>query len=132
MPSHIFSEKEDDSPVQPPAASRHPPAARRPPGTAKCVIRTALFDKRQTDVLKGIIFNRLPNATRALTNRAKLGIVVSQFHRFRQIISDYDVFISEMSQVIYTMMNRGYTRRSLVKKFRGCDVRIPGMHAVAV
>ncbi len=99
-------------------------------GTAKYVIRTALFDKRQTDVFKGFVFNRFPHITSALTDRAKLGIVVSQFHRFRMIISDYHVFISEMSRVIYAMMNRGYTRRSLVRKFRGVLPMWPNLYHV--
>ncbi len=51
--------------------------------TTKSVIRTALHDKRQTDVFKGFVFHRFPHVTSALTDRAKFGIVVSQFHRFR-------------------------------------------------
>lgn len=94
-----------------------------------CPIRQAA-NKRQTDVFKGFVFNRFPHITSALTDRAKLGIVVSQFHRFRRIISDYDVFISEMSQVIYVMMNRGYTRRSLVRKFRGVLRMWPNLYHV--
>ena len=81
------------------------------------IIKTALFDKRRTDVFQGFIFNRFPHVTSALTDRAKLGIVVSQFHRFRRILTDYDKFVTEMSQVIFIMIHRGYTKHSLMQNF---------------
>ena len=82
------------------------------------IIKTALFDKRRTDVFQGMIFNRFPHVTSALTDRAKLGIVVSQFHRFRRILTDYDNFVTEMSQVMFIMIHRGYTKHSLMQKLR--------------
>ena len=87
-------------------------------GPPRLIIKTALFDKRQTEIFQGFVFNRFPHVTSALTDRAKLGIVVSQFHRFRRIISDYEHFITEMSEVIFIMIYRGYTRRSLMNKLR--------------
>ncbi len=88
-------------------------------GAPRLTIKTALSDKRQTDVFQGFILNTFPHVTRALTDRAKLGIIVSQFHRFRRIISDYDDhFVTGMSQVIFILMNRGYATRLLMRKFR--------------
>jgi len=88
-------------------------------------VGTTLFDKRWSYTFDIIKF---PHATSKLSARSKYGIVTSQFHRFRRILTDFDDFCKSNASVISDLRHRGYDTQRCILKLASLLRSYPGIY----
>ena len=69
---------------------------------------TTLFDKRTVPPLNALTIVRFPHISSHISDLAKYGIVVSQFHRFFSIIMRRSNFIHSIVDVVHALYMKGY------------------------
>ena len=71
-------------------------------------LATTLFDKRTVYPLTKLRIIRFPHISSHISDLAKYGIVVSQFHRFYSIIMRRSSFIHAVADVVQALHVKGY------------------------
>ena len=71
-------------------------------------LATSLFDKRTVYPLTKLRIIRFPHISSHISDLAKYGIVISQFHRFCSIIMRGSNFIHAVADVVQALHVKGY------------------------
>ena len=82
------------------------------------VVRTHLYDKRRQDCYADIPIVQYTHITSNLSTSCVYNILVSQLHRFMQIITDVHNYSKEVGICIGKLMHNGYCLRPLMQKLR--------------
>jgi hypothetical protein len=93
---------------------------------------TELHDKRRGELYADVHFMRFPDINSLLTRSSKLGILNSQFHRYRRLITSYPNFVAEMALLLTFMVRaRHYPEQQLIKRLNRCCHTTSGLFAQA-
>ena len=71
-------------------------------------LTTSLFDKRTVPPVCMLHIIRFPHITSHISELAKYGIIVSQFHRFHSITLRRSNFLQSVADVVCAMMHKAY------------------------
>jgi hypothetical protein len=72
-----------------------------------------LYNKRRGPAYANIKYSRFPDIDSDLRLQSKLGILSSQFHRYRRMITNLPNFVAETA-LLFVLEGRGGWRKRLV------------------
>jgi hypothetical protein len=90
---------------------------------------TSLYDKRRENEIRPLHLVRFPHIESLISDSARYGIVTSQFHRFRRIITSRPHFIREMASLLHELISKHYSPHRLLTITNGLLQKYPYLYA---
>lgn len=94
----------------------------------KTPLCTILYSKFREEKFRGLPIIRYPHMSSNLSLSLKINVLVGQFHRLRQIITERDNFVDELAAVMNTLFRRGYNARAMRRRVYRLCLNSDGMY----
>jgi hypothetical protein len=89
-----------------------------------------IFDKRRQAKFAHLHLLKYPPIDSVLGASAKYGVLTSQFHRFRRLCTQMGNFVSELTLLLTTLVDKGYSRTRLLSRLRALLYAAEGLFGV--
>ena len=93
-------------------------------------LATYLYDKREHEPLSNLFIIKFPHASSQISDTAKYGIITSQFHRLRRIITMGDDFAERMGEIVDYMGTKGHDVGRMLGQVSSLCKRSPELYGL--